>query len=60
MGRKTGNPSNNIIAFRINDEEMRHLQKKVTESGVNISSFMRSVLKQSFDCQIMHDEYLDH
>lgn len=44
MPRTTTNPKNYIVSCRINDKEMRLLQKLARESNTSISSLVRHSL----------------
>jgi len=45
MGKKNKQPCKNVISFRINDQERQVLDKRATESGLNVSAMMREVVK---------------
>ncbi|MFA5516502.1 MAG: ribbon-helix-helix protein, CopG family [Desulfuromonadales bacterium] len=50
MGKSVENPKKFIISCRVDDREMKTLQAKASESGINISDLLRQSI-----LQLQHD-----
>jgi AraC-like DNA-binding protein len=46
MGRKSDDPVNHVISFRVNDLEKSELEKIASSFGVSISTLMRECINE--------------